>query len=389
MTKPLDTLRPRGACPTLTAPMPVADGLLARFRPASGLSPDPLAALGEAAQEYGNGRVEVTARGSVQVRGLSVATEQDFRAALDRAGIVAKTRVAVECSPVAGEDPTEIRNPLALARSLEAICAEAIARAPLSPKLSIVVESGGQISLAGNKADIRLTAANRGWLLQVDRFAIRELAEQDVPAAVAEILRQLQAIGPRARGGDLAPSLAASPSADLPRRQNRRDNGAPRFLRVPVPYGQVRGSLLIELARFMSDHGITEARPAPERTLVLMGASDDDAPALAAMGFTASGMSLCSGAEVTARGIIYSADLARALDAASPELARRSLHLHVSTCAKGCAYKGRPGIMLSGDTLSFYDGINQKPFARLDPAAIEAGLVSIAAQINRDLLSGA
>lgn len=389
MTSPLTPVRPRGACPTLAAPMLVADGLLVRFRPSQGFSPQQLAALGKAAEAFGNGRVEVTARGSVQVRGLSATSEDAFRNAMDEAGIEVKTGVVIECSPVAGDDPKELRNPLALVCALETLCPNALERGALSPKLSIVIESGGQISLAGNKADIRLSATHQGWAIEVGDMLLDELVEADVPAAVDAILRQLQTIGPRARGCDLARTLTASHARAIERATSAVEPDARQFLRIPVSYGQVHGSSLVNLANFMRACGISEARPAPERTFVLMGASVEDAPALSKLGFGTSGMSLCSGAEATEGGIIHAADLARALDSVDTELAGLGLHLHVSTCSKGCAHKGRAGIMLAGDSLSLYEGGTQKPFARLDPAAIEAGLVSIAAHIRSRLPTGA
>ena len=63
----------RGACPGLSAPMPTGDGLLVRFVPADAMPLDAFIALCAAARAHGNGIVEVTARGSLQVRGLTPA----------------------------------------------------------------------------------------------------------------------------------------------------------------------------------------------------------------------------------------------------------------------------------------------------------------------------
>ncbi len=66
--------RRRGACPALSAPMQTGDGLLVRLMPEGALSPAMLAGLAAAAAEFGNGIVEVTARGSLQLRGLAAET---------------------------------------------------------------------------------------------------------------------------------------------------------------------------------------------------------------------------------------------------------------------------------------------------------------------------
>ena len=421
---------PRGACPTLAAPMEVADGLLARFRPTRGFTPSQVEALGRAAEAFGNGRVEITARGSMQVRGLSQETEDGFRGALDAAAIEAKTGVAIEISPIAGEDPEEVRDPVPLAETLGHVCAEALTRGALSPKLSIVLDSGGQVSLSGFKADIRLTAHADGWKMTVGRQAVGTLSEDKAPAAIADVLGQLQALGPRARGSDLGhgdtqrwPKHRSTPhptSASLRPPSPSRGEGdsvdvaayeppSPlegeglgvrgaavlaknavfilkldiKALRLTLPFGQLRGEQLVELAHLMDAHGVAEARPAPERALVLIGADERLSPALFALGFGASGFPLCSGAEAVEGGVIHAADVARAFAGAAADLMDGSVHLHVSTCAKGCAYAGRPGIVLAGNDLAIYRGAAQKPFARLDPGAIEAGLVLLARRIRK------
>ena len=59
----------RGWCPSLMRPMPSGDGLLARVHPRLGiLSAAQLRALAEAARRYGNGHLDVTARGNLQIR---------------------------------------------------------------------------------------------------------------------------------------------------------------------------------------------------------------------------------------------------------------------------------------------------------------------------------
>ncbi|WP_196259084.1 hypothetical protein [Pelagibacterium limicola] len=389
----------RGACPTLASPMPVVDGLLARFRPVTGFSAAQVDALARAAGAYGNGRIEVTARGSVQVRGLSARTEVAFREALDLAGIAAKTGIVIELSPVAGEDPGEIRDPRPLASMVEAVCTQALERAPLAPKLSIVIEGGGQVRLDAHKADIRLTAFAEGWAMAVGGRDTGLLSEAAVPDAVADVLRQLQAMGPRARGSDVAKGArsAASPLTSMGEREASTHRVEPlsiqlkdgrTALRITLPYGQVLASRLSGLAAFMEAHGVAEARPAPGRTLALMGACEGLSPALAALGFAAGALTLCSGAEAGDGGIIHAADLARAWDEAATDLSDGSFHLHVSTCVKGCAYGGRPGIVLSGAHLMLYGEREQKPFASLDPAAIETGLVSLADRIRNSRRSG-
>ena len=74
----------RGACPSLDAPMRTGDGLLARLRVVGGrLTPVQLTKVAAIAGQFGNGQIEITARGNLQVRGLSDATAVDFARAIE------------------------------------------------------------------------------------------------------------------------------------------------------------------------------------------------------------------------------------------------------------------------------------------------------------------
>ena len=95
----------RGACPGLSAPMATGDGLLVRFSPVGTISLTSFGALCEAAKRYGNGIAEITARGNVQIRGLSAATAPEFAAAIAALDIATADGVPIVCNPLAGLDP--------------------------------------------------------------------------------------------------------------------------------------------------------------------------------------------------------------------------------------------------------------------------------------------
>ena len=106
----------RGACPALSAPMQTGDGLLVRLHPMTGgISPKTLIGLCEAAARHGNGVVEVTARGSLQIRGLTASSAPLLARDVDALGIAVRTGVPVETGPLAGLDPEEIADPTPLA----------------------------------------------------------------------------------------------------------------------------------------------------------------------------------------------------------------------------------------------------------------------------------
>ncbi|RWP64827.1 precorrin-3B synthase [Mesorhizobium sp.] len=203
----------RGACPALSAPMRTGDGLLVRLNPvAGGLSPKSLIGLGESALRHGNGIMEVTARGSLQIRGLTPPSARLLAAEVDALGIAVRIGVSVEHGPLAGLDPQEIADPRPLAERIRAAIAEAGLAQRLGPKVSVIVDSGGRLTMDAVTADVRLAAirtdAGVRWLLAVagDRekaaplVMVEEEAARDIAIA---ILRMVAEKGHEAHAKDL------------------------------------------------------------------------------------------------------------------------------------------------------------------------------------------
>src|SRR5690242_9780654 len=92
----------RGACPELLQPMPTGDGLLVRLAGLrGGLAPGAMAGLCAAARAHGNGILEVSRRGNLQIRGLRA----------DSAGSFARDVIALGIDP--GSGPPIALDPLA------------------------------------------------------------------------------------------------------------------------------------------------------------------------------------------------------------------------------------------------------------------------------------
>ncbi|SJM35739.1 precorrin-3B synthase [Mesorhizobium delmotii] len=203
----------RGACPALSAPMQTGDGLLVRLNPvAGGLSPKSLVALGESASRHGNGIMEVTARGSLQIRGLTPASARLLAMEVDALGIAVRTGVPVERGPLAGLDPQEIADPRPLAERTRAAIEVAGLPQRLGPKVSVIVDGGGQLSMDAVTADVRLVAtrtdAGIKWQVSVagDRQNARPLVtvEDDAVRDIAvAMLRMVAEKGREAHARDL------------------------------------------------------------------------------------------------------------------------------------------------------------------------------------------
>ncbi|MBA3449098.1 MAG: precorrin-3B synthase [Pseudaminobacter sp.] len=209
----------RGACPALSAPMQTGDGLLVRLNPvAGGVSPNALIGLCESASHYGNGIMEVTARGSLQIRGLTAESASLLAAEVDALGIAVRTGVPVETGPLAGLDPEEIADPRPLAERIRQAIEAAGLEGKLGPKVSVVVDGGGRLSMDTVLADVRLVAVRRGdsttWNLAIagDAHAAMALSCLDEAAACDAALTILAAIaehGKEVRARDLKPEQLA------------------------------------------------------------------------------------------------------------------------------------------------------------------------------------
>ncbi|HEY6255328.1 MAG TPA: precorrin-3B synthase [Xanthobacteraceae bacterium] len=203
----------RGACPGLAAPMPTGDGLLVRLACAgTTMGLDAAAALYAAARRYGNGIVEVTARGSIQVRGLSAASAPAFAETVAPLGIDAGDGVAILIDPLAGLEPAPAVDARVLAGVVRSRLAGASFAAALGPKVSIVIDGGRALHLDAVRADIRLRAAGTRWQVALGGDATTAMPIGLVADAAEAAMRLLEMIarhGPQARAHDLIRSQEA------------------------------------------------------------------------------------------------------------------------------------------------------------------------------------
>lgn len=363
----------RGACPSIATPMQTGDGLLVRLRPvAAALSAQDLHALAALAREHGNGLIEITARGNFQLRGLSADTVPRLAAGLLVAGIVPQTGVAIEVPPLAGIDPSEIADAAPVAEALRRALAGAGLR--LAPKLAIVVDGGGLLSLADMVADIRLDAVVQAegfaWRLSVggDRTTAKTVALLS-PEAVIDgtmtVVEALAAIGPAARGRDLdatAPGDNQVPLA-LTAASSRHplglhDIGGETVLGLAPAYGQMHADHLAALLDGLSACGAVEFRLAPHRTLLVRGLSEATLGVARAHadreGFWSSAdapgrvISICAGAAGCASGTFDTHAAADAMVAHAGALLDGSVDVHISGCPKGCAHPASAAVTLCG-----------------------------------------
>ena len=91
--------RRKGWCPGALRPMETGDGLLARVRASGGrLTPGQAAAIADAALTCGNGAIALSARGNLQIRGVSEESLPDLHARLGFVGLINSTPKSSGCA---------------------------------------------------------------------------------------------------------------------------------------------------------------------------------------------------------------------------------------------------------------------------------------------------
>lgn len=394
----------RGWCPSLFDPMPSGDGLLVRVKPPRGmLSAGAVAALAEAASRYGNGTIDLTSRGNLQVRGLWPETVASFAADMIGCGLANsdvefERRRNVMVSPLVGDDPFVAPEITAIADELEHGLTLEPCFSALPPKFGIVVDGGGTLPLDGVGADIRIRAADDGFALSIDdgecsvicnaeqaaRNALRlarafVALSETIPSQPHRMRGLVRAVGGiavlRTAGLEGDGSERNPESKYVDARVNSghdvdRGRHAPidpvGFIRffgrhhgavgLGLPFGTIRSTMLTTLADLTTRFGDGMLRLTPWRAVLIAGVAEGDAPQLLA---SAANAGLIVDPDDPYRGIIAcpgrpscsSASVATRTDAAflagSGVVLPRTVH--VSGCSKGCAHPRPADITLVGD----------------------------------------
>jgi len=361
--------------------MQTGDGLLVRLQPKDAMTIDAFVALCALAHRHGNGVMEITARGNVQLRGLTPQSAPALAAAIADLDIAEPSGVPVITDPLR-DDPQALLDAGALAAVLRnAIVA---ARLALAPKVSIVIDSGGRLHLDTMSADVRLRAftSPRGTRLSVAlggdagaATAVGAVAPEHATDVAVRLLRVIAEHGSTARASailrregpapfqsavgdtlETAPALPTRVPVEAIGRHPLRDGKS--AVGVALAFGQADADTLTQLARRAGDCGATALRPAPERALLLLGLDADAAAAIATsaaqLGFITRAddprrrIAACPGEPACASGRIPARALAAALARELPPLSD-DVDIHISGCAKGCAHPTPASLTVVGD----------------------------------------
>lgn len=298
----------QGWCPSTYRIHESPDGGLARIRvPGGALTLDQLRVVAETADRMGNGRVDLTRRANLQIRGLDPDDAPALRAALAPTGLVGPSaeledRRNVLAPPTAGLDDELID-----VRLLVDDVVDALDNLPtdldLTHKFGVLLDGGGTTSLRSIATDVSLgvIAVGDEVLFEIGlgrplgaaggpRLAV---AASDVPALVAaaatfcaeppagaagrmatvlDIIGLAVALDHIGRGAPLVPvevpnrrvPVDAAPLGPGPEGANE-----PRWVGVRPTDTPASAAALSDLVALAGDHGVADIRLTPWRSLVL------------------------------------------------------------------------------------------------------------------------
>ena len=405
----------RGWCPSAHRPMLSGDGLLVRVRPhMARLSGAQVLRLADLAEQYGNGLIDLTSRGNLQIRGVPAEAHPPLLGALIDAGLVLADPVqelSMTVTPFADSDgETE-----ALVAGIEAVAKD---MPSLPDKMGVVVDTGAARWLAPISGDFRFERTVQGMILRADGAELgRPVTVETAASALLDLARWFVETG-GAAAGRMRRHLAG---ADLPEAWSVEAPLEPKDALSPdatmghlgIAFGQLSSGDLKELASISEGCMLTFT---PWRSVVLTDISVDASDiSVANVGerrgvteisvtrnrshfpesllggqtaFITDGSDsrlnvvACPGAPRCGQASVETRDLATRLAPHAPGL------LHVSGCSKGCARSTAAPIVLVGRDGAF--DLVQNGKAQDDPVLTALGEDEVKAYLDgqRDRASG-
>ncbi len=334
----------RGWCPTALRPMESGDGWLVRVRPPSGrLDAAQVAGLASAARRFGNGRIDLTARANLQVRGVT-----------DHAALIGALRDLHLVTEDEEARPNVIASPFGPSMQMPAL-------PPLPAKFGFALDFGPQRWLSRSSADIRVELGPSGPILRADGAPLG-IPLQD--GMIEAMVRWFLAAGGTGR---MAAHLARVPLPDTLRGTEPPGPEAdapppgirPEGVLVAPEFGQIEAETLA---------GLGPLRLTPWRMLLIEGArAVPEVPGLVTDALDPRlRVVACRGAPGCAQAMAPTQTIARTL---APKVPPGRL-LHVSGCPKGCAHPAPAWLTLTAHASGLalrHDGTARDPAHILHP----------------------
>lgn len=389
----------KGWCPGAVRPMETGDGLLVRIRiPAGRFMPELAGQLADAADEAGNGLIDLSQRANIQFRGVKPDALPRLQARLKRLGLLDRDAISeavrnVLVSPFAADGT------LRLARLFERILKDSSLLHGLPGKFGFVFDDElgslgagrGDISLMENGAEaifILDGMAGHGVRLSRDAAisAVVSAAEAFLEAHQKDAsIRRMRDLAAR-EGLQLFSQLGHEVEAiDLPSQRRRPPVGMlENGVGIGAPFGRFTSAQL----RLLGQSGAEELRLTPWRVLLVIGGdglailqsaeqaglaiSPDDKRLL---------IDVCPGAPACLSAYQDTRRMAERLALYLAGLPADFGSLHISGCTKGCARRAEADLVLVA-TETGYDWIEHATATsgivtgRLDPATVPGAVLA-------------
>jgi precorrin-3B synthase len=382
----------RRACPTVAAPMATGDGLLARLVPHEPIAIGDFVAVCEGSRTCGNGIMEVTQRGSLQIRGLRDDTASRFAEIIGSLDLGTHGPALLTSALLGIEQDGAIDGDALneLVRDLRGALSANLGLTSLGPKVSVLIDSGSALHLDALAADIRLSAtrdslfhlALGGDARSASHAGLVEI--RHVVPIVEELLERIAAIGVDARAKDLGlTSFTTGPAERSPAEPiglHPLTNG--RFAQgFGLAFGHSTAEALLGFAELAADLGATSIRPAPGRALLVIDLSREAAGKMCAAvpgeGFVVEPgdprryIVACPGAPACAAATLPTRLWAPKVATAVAAFVGPSRVVHLSGCAKGCAHPGPAALTIAGPGKLIVGGRASDPAERyISPAGV-------------------
>lgn len=328
----------KGYCPGALHPMMSGDGMVVRIRPFNGrlrrAQADGIATMAAA---HGNGMIDLSSRGNIQIRGV---TQNSYTglieglrhmALIDASEAIESRRNMLVTPFWQTGDETEVF----AAQLTDALSAEDAPQVP--HKFGFAVDTGAEPVLQTASADIRLERdAGKGLILVPDGSDMGKPVTSDtiVSEAIALARWFMDTRTAHTRMSRLLADDTPLPPGYFVPRQPQTFDPAPGYTPLGAMVGLAFGQLPLETLASLAKQGglrltpwrmilVESARELPE----VEGLITDPADPLLRV-------TACTGAPACAQGLAQTRPIAADL---APHL-KPGQHLHVSGCAKGCAH---------------------------------------------------
>jgi precorrin-3B synthase len=318
----------KGWCPSLEKPMESGDGLLVRIPVKAGrVRAEAAREIAALSVKYGNGHLDLSARGNLQIRGASAVTYESLRLELANLGFKNDFKLHIITSPLTGIDPDCAANTQEIASKIENSW-ENCYNSELPEKFLIVLDGGGIFQLSYLPADAYFT----------------------VPFT-AEIVNEAIAILKNAKKCAKKPANANASQPPLGFMPFSENSG---IVSLAATFGRIEAAELVKLADIAENYGSGEIIFAPFRRIILPGIIKEKA-GLALQSAEETGfitkihdarlnIHACVGSPACSSALGETRELAQKWAELFPGLTKT---VHITGCPKGCAYKGTADITIT------------------------------------------